>query len=907
MRKRYDGMIQRQGSPNVRRLVGVLLIGVFLMQLKAEQKTYAQETLNAHASVLALKPAGYWPADDGEGGILMDRSGKDRHGRAYNLDWANGLLDFTSGYQWVELPAPPAGEDGSFSLGGWYFTRRDDYAGGTDLKGNERQATGPHHKQGVSLINNAYGGRGGWVLWDYGMREMESGVGLRLRSGGSSRYSTGTLLGVVHGCHADQVDSALEGVSVDAGAWCHVLYTYSQGIGTLYLDGKKVASKSGLSYQHSERPFVVGNDMTWWMLYPNGSESLNGSVQDIVFFDRPLSASEVGTLFAATMPDIKPVMVDDEVLVAGGLVIPLEEFTTCPRAWRKEALEDFAKRGQRRLRAVAGLLLPALEEAFNDWELRAVATRILLKVNNKASREMLKTIVLPGCSRALTDANLSDEERAGAALALAEMGERAQSAVPLLLEAYAGLPECDKQGPPRVEQLLRNSLLRALLDIGRDFGEVRKVLSESLARPLLEQVDLERSDLQEVRNQMKGGRTFQAMETLRSLDPQEIGIFYFSEGDIHRDRRDGLTPNQRAYAPVVESDGVTYTVGSGIPWESATKVSQHEYKAAIQSLPEEYQEAARTWEYARSKQLYKVVIHKDAPGEERESAVVEGDWLIFDGRDAKLRGWTIDIDSEGYLHLLGGMHNVPNPQYYVPGSWEKMGFGRSPETAPATMYWVSKRPGDITEWEFVGARDNPRNLPSAGMNYMNFVRDADNHMFLYGRITAQGIQSWGMYRYYAKEQHWQPIGGDARDIVQQARERDPRIFVQRGGGLWQPAAFKEEERCFAWGWQPHFYNFIRGWGTRFDQTGRLHVRMPLHALGEDNRILDNIMYAWSDDLGQTFHSVDGTPLQLPLTLNPAPDHNADVMTGARSAYWDSWVSLLEEAGYRVEEINLREF
>jgi hypothetical protein len=45
--------------------------------------------------VLALKPTGYWPADEGGGTVLHDRSGNDNHGRLFNLSWEeSGLLDY---------------------------------------------------------------------------------------------------------------------------------------------------------------------------------------------------------------------------------------------------------------------------------------------------------------------------------------------------------------------------------------------------------------------------------------------------------------------------------------------------------------------------------------------------------------------------------------------------------------------------------------------------------------------------------------------------------------------------------------------------------------------------------------------------------------------------------------------
>ena len=68
----------------------------------------SQENTDRHRAVLAMQPVGYWPAGEGEGDVLHDRSGNDNHGRIYHAPWRNGLLDFTSGFQWAEIPSHAA-------------------------------------------------------------------------------------------------------------------------------------------------------------------------------------------------------------------------------------------------------------------------------------------------------------------------------------------------------------------------------------------------------------------------------------------------------------------------------------------------------------------------------------------------------------------------------------------------------------------------------------------------------------------------------------------------------------------------------------------------------------------------------------------------------------------------------
>jgi len=57
------------------------------------------------------------------------------------------------------------------------------------------------------------------------------------------------------------------------------------------------------------------------------------------------------------------------------------------------------------------------------------------------------------------------------------------------------------------------------------------------------------------------------------------------------------------------------------------------------------------------------------------------------------------------------------------------------------------------------------------------------------------------------------------------------------------------------------------------------------------------VYAYSDDLGDTFLRADGTRLRLPMTVNPVPGHHADMAYHSTRRWFDLWTSLLRHAGY----------
>jgi hypothetical protein len=79
----------------------------------------------------------------------------------------------------------------------------------------------------------------------------------------------------------------------------------------------------------------------------------------------------------------------------------------------------------------------------------------------------------------------------------------------------------------------------------------------------------------------------------------------------------------------------------------------------------------------------------------------------------------------------------------------------------------------------------------------------------------------------------------------------------------------------------------------------MHVNMGIRGIGESGQIIDSSVYAWSDDGGKTFFRADGTPLVLPLTVNPAPAYNADINNHGTLKWWELWTSLLKEAKYII--------
>lgn len=283
----------------------------------------------------------------------------------------------------------------------------------------------------------------------------------------------------------------------------------------------------------------------------------------------------------------------------------------------------------------------------------------------------------------------------------------------------------------------------------------------------------------------------------------------------------------------------------------------------------------------------RVKIVRVGPDGAMEQRVLMGDWFIYDARDAKMDGWAVAFDRDGYIHLLGGQHNSPNQGNDVPGSWEKLGVSEG-DDQPQVMYWVSSTPGEIASFEFTGQKNNSRSVVG-WMNDMNLARDPEGRLFVYGRGRTW---SWALVRYDADGTRWSETRGSAAGMLRRAETENPAWFESLGDTV--PSFGPGDGLVCAW--QPGAYNFNRGWGGRaltFDRTGRMHVLMAVPGVGQDGRMTSGPVYAYSDDLGRSFRAANGRSLKLPLTVNPIPGHNASISSGPRKARYDLWVSVVK--------------
>ena len=750
----------------------------------------AQSSSQKYQSVRTMGPIGYWPADEGTGSRLHDRSGNNHHGKIFHIAWQGGMLNFNGGYQWLEIPGQAVARAKAFSMGGWLFLQEGDY-----------------QRDGLLFMGMGYPQRA-WRGKNF-----------------SLRVRTGRVVEVVSEADKDAVGSRAALSAIPERKWVHLFYTYEKGTGTLYINGKKIASKKGIPYVPKAEPLFVGSDASWWMLHPPGSRSLRGSVRQLVFFDRALKAGKVGILARTTHPGASP--------------------------------NSFAKTSKRVVR---------------ERSLRALIGSI-------------------------RDKNAPHTHRAKNVLALAKHGKKATGSVPLLIAMLRDLIAQHGEILPRVDTLLRNALIKALIELDPGNKQVQKVLALALAKPVLQTVDLSAPHLSKVQKLFKTKRYMQALYLFRRLQKTKHSQQFFSSGDRHRDERGDI--HDRSYTAVAEHNGFVYRLGVGKGFEGVEPVTSTEFGKAIDRLSGKFP-SVKNWRKLDAANISRVRITKTDRKGKATRVFLGGKNFIFDGSDKKIKGWSVAVDQKGYIHIMGGQHNRPNPDSYIPGSWEAIGLSRDRKSAdfPDQMYWVSTRPGDISSFEFVGQRNNSRQLPTDYFNYMNFIQDNRRALYVFGRINLAGFQSWGLFRYDISARRWRSISGKATDLLASANKNAPhwnKYLIRQVRGY---VPDKPGDRALVWAWQPHFYNYIRSqFGIQFDRTNRMHLYLPIRGLDGDAKVIDNYVYAYSDDGGQSFHRADGSKVSLPLTVNPAPSHNADLRLGDNKQWWDLWRSLLRYAGY----------
>lgn len=208
-------------------------------------------------------------------------------------------------------------------------------------------------------------------------------------------------------------------------------------------------------------------------------------------------------------------------------------------------------------------------------------------------------------------------------------------------------------------------------------------------------------------------------------------------------------------------------------------------------------------------------------------------------------GPSIGIDADGYIHVVGNMHNDP---------WR---------------YWISDKPEDISAFTSID-EGKPNSIPGTGISYPYFMRDNDGVLFAaYRHIVAPGsnipgTRAAGIARYDAAAKTWTALGGtDYRHKIKTFFWNDSGAVNQKGytRGAYQPC-------------QPRIV---------FDRFNGMHVSLVVADNTSSNfrgvPKFTHVIYAFSPDGGKTFQKADGLEYSvLPITLD-----TADIVAGPEFA------------------------
>ena len=222
------------------------------------------------------------------------------------------------------------------------------------------------------------------------------------------------------------------------------------------------------------------------------------------------------------------------------------------------------------------------------------------------------------------------------------------------------------------------------------------------------------------------------------------------------------------------------------------------------------------------------------------------------------RFYTIAADALGYIHVVGDMHSSA----YV-------------------KHWVSKKPEDITEFIYTSEMGSNKQPQGHDVTYPHLFRSPDGVLYHSIRV-AEPVWGIGISVLDAETQTWTMLGADvpSADISKGNRARKAK-----GKPLtaWEDNG---EGGNFSYT-QPHAQ-------IRWDKGGRLHLAFGL--LNENTPSAkgrhtgSDVLYAYSDDGGKTFHRGDGSLIQLPMRAEPGP-YQADVVYSRHDGQ-PPWVGLL---------------
>ena len=255
------------------------------------------------------------------------------------------------------------------------------------------------------------------------------------------------------------------------------------------------------------------------------------------------------------------------------------------------------------------------------------------------------------------------------------------------------------------------------------------------------------------------------------------------------------------------------------------------------------------------------------------------DYTVYDDKHHR---FSIGIDKDGYIHILGDMHHGNNPQYrHSPKKDDEVNPlpSRFKNSIGGQMYWVSDKPEDISSFTFMGDNKN-RAIPSHRLTYCYFKTDNNGKLYMAGRQRVKdldqshvaGEMGLGLWEYDTSDKNWNQLGGIAQHNGSEygLDEDDKKAFKSI---FWEPHGEKHKNKK---GKTTIWYQSF-GSSLKFDSNNRMHLVSCINA---DSKHYDttHLVYAYSDDDGKTFHKLNGDEIKsLPIRVTGKNNNNGDIV------------------------------
>lgn len=211
--------------------------------------------------------------------------------------------------------------------------------------------------------------------------------------------------------------------------------------------------------------------------------------------------------------------------------------------------------------------------------------------------------------------------------------------------------------------------------------------------------------------------------------------------------------------------------------------------------------------------------------------------------------YSIGVDKNGYIHVAGDMHNFPEAEASnIPASFD----------GSTILYWKSKQPGDISDFEFLG-KNTAERIPGTQFSYGHFITDRYGELYFLSRTLARNVywqnggRGLGLYRYNTSTKSWVARGV----LVPKTDASHPVIAWQesgQNGGSYQQ--YKAD--------------------IQFDINNRMYLTTGMNTENGPAQV-NSIIFAYSDDEGINFKRMDGSAITLPMRVASGANQ-ADVIS-----------------------------